>query len=63
LHKLLAKLKKNGSRVLIFSQMTKMLDILKDYCINENCSYCRLDGKTKIEEREKEYRRFPSCKQ
>ena len=61
LHKLLAKLKKNGSRVLIFSQMTKMLDILKDYCINENYSYCRLDGKTKTEEREKNIEDFQAA--
>jgi SWI/SNF-related matrix-associated actin-dependent regulator of chromatin subfamily A member 5 len=29
LHKLLAKLQKNDSKVLIFSQMTRMLDILE----------------------------------
>ena len=29
--KLLSKLKKNGDRVLVFSQMTRMLDILEDY--------------------------------
>lgn len=32
LHKLLAKLKEKGSRVLIFCQMTRVLDILEDYC-------------------------------
>ena len=32
LHKLLPKLQEQGSRVLIFSQMTRMLDILEDYC-------------------------------
>ena len=52
LHKLLTKLKKDGSRVLIFSQMTKMLDILEDYCIHESYSYCRLDGKAKKEARD-----------
>ena len=33
LDKLLPKLKVQGSRVLIFSQMTRMLDILEDYCL------------------------------
>ena len=32
LHKLLTKLKKQNSRVLIFSQMKRMLDIIHDYC-------------------------------
>jgi SWI/SNF-related matrix-associated actin-dependent regulator of chromatin subfamily A member 5 len=32
LDKLLPKLKEQGSRVLIFSQMTRMIDILEDYC-------------------------------
>ena len=31
LHKLLVKLKEKGSRVLIFCQMTRVLDILEDY--------------------------------
>lgn len=32
LDKLLARMMQNGSRVLIFSQMSRMLDILEDYC-------------------------------
>jgi hypothetical protein len=32
LHKLLKKLQERGSRVLIFCQMTRVLDILEDYC-------------------------------
>ena len=31
LDKLLASMKENGSRVLIFSQMSRILDILEDY--------------------------------
>lgn len=31
LDKLLPRLKEQGSRVLLFSQMTRMLDILEDY--------------------------------
>ncbi|KAM4818318.1 putative global transcription activator SNF2L1 isoform 8-T9 [Thomomys bottae] len=52
LDKLLARLKEQGSRVLIFSQMTRLLDILEDYCMWRGYEYCRLDGQTPHEERE-----------
>ena len=44
LDKLLKKLKEDGHRVLIFSQMTKMLDILQDYLSYRNYKFERLDG-------------------
>jgi chromodomain-helicase-DNA-binding protein 1 len=44
LDQLLGKLKKDGHRVLIFSQMVKMLDILGDYMDLRGHSYQRLDG-------------------
>ena len=52
LDKLLKRLKNQGSRVLIFSQMSRMLDILEDYCIylGEH-KYCRIDGGTAHEDR------------
>ncbi|XP_060913340.1 SWI/SNF-related matrix-associated actin-dependent regulator of chromatin subfamily A member 5 [Labrus mixtus] len=52
LDKLLPKMKQQGSRVLIFSQMTRVLDILEDYCMWRNYGYCRLDGQTPHEERQ-----------
>nr|XP_044996166.1 probable global transcription activator SNF2L1 isoform X5 [Jaculus jaculus] len=52
LDKLLARIKEQGSRVLIFSQMTRLLDILEDYCMWRGYEYCRLDGQTPHEERE-----------
>lgn len=52
LDKLLEKLKVQGSRVLIFSQMTRVLDILEDYCGWRGYHYCRLDGQTPHEERQ-----------
>uniref|UniRef100_A0A8C6KJ14 SNF2 related chromatin remodeling ATPase 5 n=1 Tax=Nothobranchius furzeri TaxID=105023 RepID=A0A8C6KJ14_NOTFU len=52
LDKLLPKIKEQGSRVLIFSQMTRVLDILEDYCMWKNYEYCRLDGQTPHEERQ-----------
>ncbi|KAK5076453.1 ATP-dependent DNA helicase Hrp3 [Lithohypha guttulata] len=44
LDQLLTKLKRDGHRVLIFSQMVRMLDILGDYMDFRNHSYQRLDG-------------------
>ena len=43
-NKLLTKLKKDGHRVLIFSQMVKMLDILGDYLRARGHQFQRLDG-------------------
>ncbi|XP_062394135.1 chromodomain-helicase-DNA-binding protein 4 isoform X3 [Sardina pilchardus] len=44
LYKMLKKLKDGGHRVLIFSQMTKMLDLLEDFLENEGYKYERIDG-------------------
>lgn len=44
LSKMLKLLKEQGHRVLIFSQMTKMLDILEDYLEGEGYKYERIDG-------------------
>ncbi|KAM9892579.1 hypothetical protein OXX79_009923, partial [Metschnikowia pulcherrima] len=46
LDKILKKFQKEGSRVLIFSQMSRMLDILEDYCMFRSFEYCRIDGQT-----------------
>lgn len=51
LDKLLTKFKKEGSRVLIFSQMSRLLDILEDYCYLRDYQYCRIDGSTSHEDR------------
>ncbi|KHJ49017.1 CHDCT2 domain protein [Trichuris suis] len=44
LQKMLRKLKEGGHRVLIFSQMTKMLDLLEDFLDYEGYKYERIDG-------------------
>ncbi|KAG8435735.1 hypothetical protein GDO86_013617 [Hymenochirus boettgeri] len=44
LQKMLRKLKDDGHRVLIFSQMTKMLDLLEDFLEHEGYKYERIDG-------------------
>ncbi|XP_042050501.1 ISWI chromatin-remodeling complex ATPase CHR11 isoform X2 [Salvia splendens] len=52
LDKLLPKLKERNSRVLIFSQMTRLLDILEDYLMFRGYLYCRIDGNTGGEDRD-----------
>ncbi|KAI1784329.1 SNF2 family DNA-dependent ATPase [Ganoderma leucocontextum] len=51
LDKLLKNMKEKGSRVLIFSQMSRVLDILEDYCLFRAYKYCRIDGGTAHEDR------------
>lgn len=51
LDKMLKKFKAAGSRVLIFSQMSRLLDILEDYCYFREYEYCRIDGSTAHEDR------------
>lgn len=43
---LLQSLYKKGHRVCIFSQFTRTLDVLDDYCQMRGWSYCRFDGGT-----------------
>ncbi|XP_076016160.1 chromodomain-helicase-DNA-binding protein 3 isoform X2 [Genypterus blacodes] len=44
MQKMLRKLKEQGHRVLVFSQMTKMLDLLEDFLDYEGYKYERIDG-------------------
>lgn len=57
LDKLLRKLY-GEHRVLIFSQMTSMLNILEDYCNYRQFHYCRIDGETSIEDRDRQIEEF-----
>jgi SNF2 family DNA or RNA helicase len=52
LDKLLPKLKSEGHRVLIFSQMTRLLDILQDFLVYRRYSHERLDGNVGAAERQ-----------
>lgn len=40
-----------GSKVLIFTQMTRMLDILEQFLNLHGYTYVRLDGSVKVEAR------------
>ncbi|KAI9295913.1 hypothetical protein K502DRAFT_341381 [Neoconidiobolus thromboides FSU 785] len=51
LDKLLTKLKAEGHRVLLYFQMTKMIDLMEEFLTYRQHSYLRLDGSSKISER------------
>ncbi|KAF4402473.1 hypothetical protein G4B88_012258 [Cannabis sativa] len=55
---LLRKLKSGGHRALIFTQMTKMLDVLEAFINLYGYTYMRLDGSTPPEERQTLMQRF-----
>ncbi|KAJ2904811.1 adenosinetriphosphatase [Zalerion maritima] len=52
LDKLLRRLAQGSHRALIFTQMTKVLDILEQFLNIHGHKYLRLDGATKIEQRQ-----------
>ncbi|GAA5981210.1 hypothetical protein JCM5350_006062 [Sporobolomyces pararoseus] len=58
LDKLLTRLQQDGHRVLVFSQMVRMLDILSDFCAMRNYLYQRLDGTVPSETRRKSIEHF-----
>ena len=51
LDSLLKELKAGGHRVLLYFQMTRMIDLMEEYLTYRNYKYCRLDGSTKLEDR------------
>nr|XP_014337493.1 PREDICTED: lymphoid-specific helicase isoform X3 [Bos mutus] len=58
LDRMLPELKTRGHKVLLFSQMTRMLDILMDYCHFRNFNFSRLDGSMSYSEREENIHSF-----
>ncbi|KAL8680097.1 MAG: hypothetical protein Q9186_003681 [Xanthomendoza sp. 1 TL-2023] len=58
LDRLLRELQSGGHRALIFTQMTKVLDILEQFLNIHGHRYLRLDGQTKIEQRQVLTERF-----
>lgn len=51
LDQLLAKLKANGSRVVLFSQFVMVLNIIEDYLLWKGYKFYRLDGSTAVAQR------------
>uniref|UniRef100_A0A674C1K4 Chromodomain helicase DNA binding protein 1-like n=1 Tax=Salmo trutta TaxID=8032 RepID=A0A674C1K4_SALTR len=60
LDSMLAYLHQGGHHILLFSQMTRMLDILQDYMEYRGYSYERLDGSVRGEERNLAIKNFSS---
>nr|XP_040035048.1 lymphoid-specific helicase [Gasterosteus aculeatus aculeatus] len=58
LDRLLPALKERGHKVLIFSQMTSILDILMDYCYLRGFQYSRLDGTMSYSDRAENMDKF-----
>ncbi|KAL7558628.1 hypothetical protein ACA910_019459 [Epithemia clementina (nom. ined.)] len=56
--KLLKRLKEKGHRCLIFTQMTRVLDILEDFMVMRGYKYCRIDGNTTYDDRESSIENF-----
>merc|ERR1719153_2121345 len=65
LDQMLARLMKDGHKTLVFSQMTRLLDILVSYLELKKIKFCRLDGSMKYLDRQDGVDRFtndPSIK-
>jgi chromodomain-helicase-DNA-binding protein 1 len=60
LDKLLVRLRQDGHRVLIFSQMVRMLDILSDYMSLRGYQHQRLDGMVASDARKRSIAHFNS---
>merc|ERR1712079_109056 len=58
LDQMVVKLIADGHKTLIFSQMTKMLDILGDYCNFKKWKFCRLDGSMNFLDRQDNIDKF-----
>jgi len=54
LDRMLERLHKDKHQVLIFSQMTAVLNVMEDYLLFRQWKYCRIDGSTKIDERQRQ---------
>ncbi|EUD67025.1 adenosinetriphosphatase [Plasmodium inui San Antonio 1] len=62
LEKLLNKCKREGNKCLLFTQFIKMLDILEIFLNHLNYTFIRLDGSTKVEQRQKIVTKFNNDK-
>ncbi|CAI5439291.1 unnamed protein product [Caenorhabditis angaria] len=58
IEKLLPKLRKDGHKVLIFSQMVKVLDLLEEFLVNMSYPFERIDGNVRGDLRQASIDRF-----
>lgn len=54
LDRMLQRLHTDGHQVLIFSQMTSVLNVMEDYLNFRHWKYCRIDGSTNIDVRQEQ---------
>jgi ATP-dependent DNA helicase len=54
LDRMLTRLHADGHQVLIFSQMTRVLSVMEDYLNYRKWNYCRIDGSTDVDERQRQ---------
>ena len=62
LDRMLERLYRDKHQVLIFSQMTSLLNVIEDYLLYRQWKYCRIDGSTNIDERQRQMDVFNSEK-
>ena len=60
LDRMLQRLHKDKHQVLIFSQMTALLNVIEDYLHWRGWNYCRIDGSTNVDERQRQMDVFNS---
>lgn len=58
LDRMIPKLKKKGHKILLFTQMTKLLNLLDHYFTYRGFRFLRLDGATKEDERGERMKAF-----
>jgi ATP-dependent DNA helicase len=52
LDRMLPRLNEEGHKIIIFSQMTEVLNLLEDFLLHREFSYVRFDGATKLADRQ-----------
>ena len=60
LDRMLKRLYADKHQVLIFSQMTAVLNVMEDYLHYRNWKYCRIDGTTHVDDRQRQMDDFNS---
>lgn len=58
MHQLVTKILEMKEKVLIFCQMTNLLNIIADYMHYKGIAFCRIDGSTELSERSAHMKKF-----
>lgn len=60
LQKLIEKVQERGEKMLVFCQMTSLLNIIEDYLCYKQIRYVRIDGSTSLQDRAQNMHKFSS---